>query len=101
MLLIILQFILILITAIPVIYFAWWWTEGREEYKPLWLNYKPFSCRICLTFWLLMAFYLAIGFAFALDFTCYGGMAFAFLNFIAMMIDKKNKTIKINENDLD
>ena len=48
-----------------------------------------------------MAFYLAIGFAFALDFTCYGGMTFAFFNFIAMKMDEKNKTIKINENDLD
>lgn len=99
MLSIILQFLLILIIAIPVIYLAWWWTEGRDEFKPSWLDYKPFSCRVCLTFWLLIVIYLAIGFAFALDFTCYGGMAFAFLNFLAMKMDEKNKTVSLDEYD--
>lgn len=64
---------------------------------PKWLDYKPFNCYLCLTFWTLLAVYLTIGLIFNLKITLFVGIIIAVLNAIAMYIDQKNKTIKIDE----
>lgn len=89
----ILQVILILAMFIPIRWFAWKVTEVWG--LPEWLQYKPWNCKLCLTFWSLLFSYLTIGLIFSLPITLYGGIALAIMNALAMWIDQKNKTIKI------
>lgn len=89
----ILQLILILAMFIIIRWFAWKVTEVWG--LPEWLQYKPWNCKICLTFWSLLATYLSIGLIFNLYITLIGGIVLAIMNALAMWIDQKNKTIKI------
>lgn len=87
------QVILILLIFLPVRYLCWKITEVWG--LPEWLDYKPWVCKLCLTFWCLLATYITIGFAFSLPVTGIGGVVLAILNALAMHMDQKNKTIKI------
>lgn len=87
------QVLLILVLFLSVRFFTYQITEVWG--LPTWLNYKPFNCQLCLTFWTLLAVYLTVGFALEAWVTMYGGIALAILNAIAMWINQKNKTIKI------
>lgn len=89
----ILQVILILAMFIPIRWFAWKVTEVWG--LPEWLQYKPWNCKLCLTFWSLVVSYLTIGLIFQLPITLYGGIALAIMNALAMWIDQRNKTIKL------
>ena len=89
----ILQVILILAMFIIIRWFAWKVTEVWG--LPEWLQQKPWNCKICLTFWSLLATYLSIGLIFNLYITLIGGIALAIMNALAMWIDQKNKTVKI------
>ena len=88
-----LQVILIFALFILLRYLAWKVTE--EWGLPEWLQYKPWNCKICFTFWSLLATYLSIGLIFNLYITLIGGIALAIMNALAMWIDQKNKTVKI------
>ena len=88
-----LQVILIFALFILIRYLAWKVTE--EWGLPEWLQYKPWNCKLCFTFWSLLATYLSIGLIFNLYITLIGGIALAIMNALAMWIDQKNKTIKI------
>ena len=88
-----LQVILIFVLFIPIRYLAWKVTE--EWGLPEWLQYKPWNCKLCFTFWSLLATYLSIGLIFNLYITLIGGIALAILNALAMWIDQRNKTVKI------
>ena len=87
------QFIAVFIIFLLVSYFTWWFTE--KDNVPEFLEYKPFQCRLCLTFWLLVGIYTAIGISFNLWIVLISGVILAILNAIAMWINQKNKTIKI------
>lgn len=89
----ILQVILILAVFLPTKYLVYKWTN--QENYPTWLDYKPFNCELCCTFWTLLSLYLAIGFLFSLYITLIGGIVLTILNAIAMYINQKQKTIKI------
>lgn len=89
----ILQVILILAMFILIRWFAWKVTEVWG--LPEWLQYKPWNCKICLTLWSLLFSYLTVGLIFHLPITLYGGIALATMNALAMLIDQRNKTIKI------
>ena len=89
----ILQVILIFAMFILIRWFAWKVTEVWG--LPEWLQYKPWNCKICLTFWSLLATYLSIGLIFNLYITLIGGISLAIMNALAMWIDQKNKTVKI------
>ena len=90
---ILLQIIFIILIFLPVRYFAWWLTEVRG--LPRWLDYKPWNCKLCLTFWLLIASYLTVWLSFSCLYTTIGGLILAVLNAAAVWIDQKNKTVKI------
>lgn len=93
MILQLLQVILILGIFLPVRYLAYYITEVKG--LPVWLDYKPFNCRLCLTFWSLIAAYLTSGIILGFEITLYGGILLTILNAIAMYINQKNKTIKV------
>ena len=93
MILQLLQVILILGIFLPVRYLAYYITEVKG--LPVWLDYKPFNCRLCLTFWSLIAAYLTVGLILGFEITLFGGILLTILNAIAMWINQKNKTIKL------
>lgn len=88
-----LQFILILAVFIPVRYIAYYITEVKG--LPVWLDYKPFNCKLCLTFWSLIGVYTAIWLSFSCLYTGIGGIILAIMNAAAMWIDQRNRTIKV------
>ena len=87
------QVVLILALFIPIRWFTWKITEVWG--LPEWLQFRPWNCNLCLTFWSLLAAYLSIGLIFQAYITLIGGIVLAILNAIAMWIDQRNKTIKI------
>ena len=93
MILNILQVILVLVIFFPVRYITWKTTEVWG--LPEWLNYKPWNCKLCLTFWSLLALYIACGLLLHLWVTMAVGGLITVLNAIAMYIDQRNKTIKL------
>ena len=89
----ILQVILILAIFLPVRWVCWKITE--EWGVPEMIDYRPWNCKLCLTFWSLLATYLTVGLIFQIYITLIGGIVLTVLNAVAMYIDQKNKTIKI------
>lgn len=89
------QFIITGIVFFTVGYFSWWFTEKKTT--PKFLDFKPFSCRLCLNFWALVAIYVAIGISFKLWVMLIAGVILAILNAIAMWVNQKSKTIKIED----
>ena len=95
MLLNIIQVVLILAIFLPTKFMTYQVTDVWG--LPKWLDYKPWSCYLCLTFWTLFALYLSVGLIFGLYITLFGGIALTILNAIAMYIDQKNKTVNLDE----
>lgn len=77
-------------------YLAWLITEKWG--LPEWLQYKPWTCRLCLTFWTLIFIYSTIWLSFAcLLYIGIVGNILAILNALAMWIDQKQKTVKLED----
>lgn len=89
------EFIIIVVVFLLVSYGAYYLTEIKG--LPEWLNYQPFSCRICLTFWSLIGIYIAIWVSFSCLVVGIGGIILAILNAIAMKVHQKNYTVKIED----
>lgn len=89
------QFIITGIIFFGVGYFSWWFTE--KDKVPKFLEYKPFQCRLCLAFWLLVAIYVALGISFNLWVMLIAGVILAILNAIAMWVNQKNRTVSITD----
>lgn len=91
------------IVAILVIYLIVMWYAHMQTERwglPTFLQFKPFICKTCLSFWSLIAAYtttLLIG----MTYTAIGGYILAILNAIAMKVDQKNKTIDVNNYHLE
>ena len=87
------EFMAVIIIFLIVSYGAYYITEFKG--LTIWLQYKPFECRMCLTFWSLIGIYSAIWASFSCLIIGVVGITLAILNAIAMYIDQRNKTIKI------
>ena len=87
----ILQLILVIALFIPIKWICYKITE--ELGLPTFLNYMPYSCRKCLSFWSLMAIYISIGLVFHLYITMAVGAIITILDVIAVIVDQKKKTI--------
>ena len=74
-------------------YSAYYVTEVKT--MPQWLQYKPWICRLCLTFWSLIFVYSTIWASFNCLIIGTVGITLAIMNALAMWIDQKSKTIKI------
>ena len=67
---------------------------------PRWLNYKPFNCNLCLTFWTLVVIYttlLIVGY----NWLGISGLIMAALNALAMYINQRKNTESINNYHVD
>lgn len=91
----ILQVILIFALFIPIKWICYKITE--EWGLPTFLNYMPYSCYKCLSFWSLMAIYISIGLVFRLYITMAVGAILTILDVIAVIVDQKKKTIRIED----
>ncbi len=87
------QFILVLVIFLAISYGAWYVTE--KDKVPIYLDYKPFQCRLCLTTWSLAAVYIAIGVSFKWWVLLITGIIVTILNAIALIINQKEKTESI------
>lgn len=91
----ILQIILIFTIFILDRYLVDKWVN--QENYPKWLDYLPFNCSVCATFWSLLVIYLTVGLVFNLWWTMIGGMILTALNAIAMKVNQKNRTVSITD----
>lgn len=87
------EIITVFILFFIVNYSCWYITE--QHGLPRWLQYKPWECRLCLTFWSLIAIYSTIWASFNCLIIGTVGIALAAMNALAMYIDQRQKTIKI------
>ena len=90
-----LQIILIFTIFILDRYLVDKWVNQKNY--PKWLDYLPFNCSVCCTFWSLLVIYLTVGLVFQLWWTMIGGMILAVLNAIAMWVNQKNRTVSITD----
>lgn len=88
------EFIIMVVIFLVINYMGYWITEVKG--LPEWLDYKPFICRLCLTFWLLIGVYTVIWLSFSCLYMGIGGIILAMLNALAMWIDQKQKTIHLD-----
>lgn len=63
---------------------------------PKWLNFKPWSCNTCLTFWSLVAIYTTL-WIIGYKWLGISGLILALLNAIAMYINQRRKTVSVDE----
>ena len=91
----ILQVLLVLVLFFPTKWLCWKITEVWG--LPQWLQYAPWQCKKCLTFWSLMALFITCGLLFHLWITMAVGAILTVLDTIAVIVDQKKKTIKIDE----
>jgi len=89
------QFIGAFIIFFIINYVVWYITE--RDKVPEFLQYKPWSCRLCATLWTLVTVYIAIGISFKLWVVLIAGLILAILNAGAMWVNQKNRTIKISD----
>lgn len=91
--LVLFDIITVFVIFFVVNYSAYYMTEVKT--MPQWLQYKPWICRLCLTFWSLITIYCTIWASFNCLTIGTVGITLAIMNALAMWIDQKSKTIKI------
>lgn len=64
---------------------------------PEWLEYKPWTCNLCLTFWTLMTIYSTIWLSLQCLYVGIIGILLASMNALAMWKDQKDKTVYIDD----
>lgn len=87
------QFIITFIIYFINLFSAYYVTEVKR--LPSFLQFPPFHCRKCLTFWSGITIFTVIGVSFNLYILLITGVIFQILTAISMHIDQKNKTIVI------
>lgn len=91
------EFVIAFIMYFAILYGAYYATEVKR--LPEWLQFPPFECRKCLTFWSNFIAGLVVGLSFSLYITMITVFVMAILTAISMHIDQKRKTISINNLD--
>lgn len=91
------QFILVFIIYFIIIPLAYYVTEVKQ--LPVWLQWKPWTCRLCLSFWSLLFSYVILGLSFGMMYFMITGIILSIFTAIAMHIDQKEKTVKIEDFD--
>lgn len=89
---------LIVICSIVLLVFAgvkWLTYNIVEKWQaiPVWLNYQPWNCQFCLSFWLNLVVFSVFTYQFTLFFLI--GVCLTLLDALAYLIYKKNNTIEI------
>ena len=93
------EFIIAFLLYFTVLIAAYYATE--EMRMPEWLQFPPFHCRKCLTFWSLIISSVVLGLSFELYVMMATVIILASLTAISMHIDQKNKTVRIDYDDFE
>ena len=93
------EFIIAFLLYFTVLIGAYYATE--EMRMPEWLQFPPFHCRKCLTFWSLIISSIVLGLSFELYVMMATVIILASLTAISMHIDQKNKTVRIEYDDFE
>ena len=91
------EFIIAFLLYFTVLIAAYYATE--EMRMPEWLQFPPFHCRKCLTFWSLIISSIVLGLSFELYVMMATVIILASLTAISMHVDQKNKTVRIEDYD--
>ena len=91
------EFIIAFAMYFAIVYGAYYVTEVKR--LPEWLQFPPFDCRKCLTFWSNSIAGLVVGLSFNLWITMITVLVMASLTAISMHIHEKNNTVKIDLTD--
>ena len=91
----VIEVLMALIIWLLVIFVAYYLTEVKP--LPKWLQFPPFQCHVCLTFWSNLAVFLTIGLAMSLWHFLVAGLILTVLAAISMKIDQKKKTVKAED----
>lgn len=75
------------------------YTLTNVWHMPPFLDYKPFNCWTCSSFWTLIAVYGCAWLVLGYSITAIGGWILAILNAIAMHVHEKKKTITVDNLD--
>lgn len=92
---------MILIILSPILFFfikfmAWYVIE-KKEWIPEWLNYKPFNCVQCCSFWTNLI--LSSTATYFIHFDFYLWILITLLDAVAYLIDRKQNTVSIDDFD--
>lgn len=88
------QLILVLAIFFPTKWVCWKITEVWG--LPTFLDYMPWVCRKCLSFWSLTALYLVCGLICHLWLTMAVGLILTALDTVAVIVDQRRKTMKVD-----
>lgn len=87
------EFIIAFAMYFAIVWGAYYFTEVKR--LPQWLQFAPFDCRKCLTFWSNFIAGAVLGLSFSLYVTMITVFVMATLTAISMHLHQKNNTIKI------
>lgn len=90
----ILQVLLVIVIFILIKWICYKITEVWG--LPTFLDYMPYSCRKCLSFWSLTACFIACGLLLHLWITMAVGCVLTVLDTIAVIVDQRKKTIHLD-----
>ncbi len=88
---------LILVLAVFIITKYMTYKTTEEWGLPRFLDYRPYSCQRCLTFWTLTSIYLTCGLILHLWITMAVGLVLTILDTIAFSIHIKENTVSVND----
>lgn len=95
----IIQAIIVIALFLIIKWLAWNVTERRWGF-PAFLDYQPYNCYKCLSFWSLSASYTAVGLLFQAYIVLICGLLLTVLDTIAYIIYEKNNTLKLEDYEL-
>lgn len=99
-LLIILQVLTALFIFCGIKVFTQWLFDDKEDrWPPHWLSYRPWSCRLCFTFWLLLGCFGVWWLLTRSMLTVVLGVMLTALDAIAQKVEQRNNTKSIYENE--
>jgi len=100
-LIIILQVLTALFIFFGIKVLTQWLFEKEDRWPPRMLNYRPWSCRLCFTFWLLLACFGVWWLLTKWTLTVVLGIMLTALDAIAQKVEQRNNTKSIYNEDED
>lgn len=91
------ELLVVIVVFLDIKYITFKVTE--EDKIPNFLNYEPYVCYRCLSFWTLTALFLVSGLILNLWITMAVGLILTALDTIALSVHIKHNTVKIDLND--
>ena len=89
----IVEILLMIVTFLLCNWVGWLFTEVYQ--MPKFLRFRPWTCTLCLRFWLTIFAGIVIVLTLGYNVTAIGLAILAILNAIAMWLDQKKKTVDI------